>query len=88
MRVDIDKVKVRQEKLRGENGTDPLFVSPSRCSQQRLTCHGEVDKVAVELARKAVINADRIKRLENYARWTLQDKGLKIDEINRILDPV
>lgn len=83
---EINRIKDRQARLRGEDDGNQLFVSPVKCDERRGACHADVDKTSVELAKKALLNAERIKRLENYARWTLQDKGLKIHEINRILD--
>lgn len=89
LREDITKIQIRQARLRGEDdGGEPMFVPSAQCTMKRKACHDEVDKTSVELARKAVVNAERIKRLENYARWTLQDKGLRIDQINNILDPI
>lgn len=84
-RVSI--VERKQAILRGEDGEEPLIMTPKQCLGLRHTCHGEIDKTSVDLAEKALVNAKRIKRLENYARWTLQDKGLPLDKIDAILDP-
>lgn len=83
----IVNVEKKQATLRGENGGEPLIVSPKQCLSLRHACHGEIDKTSVDLAEKALVNAKRIKRLENYARWTLQDRGIPLREIDSILDP-
>lgn len=73
MKKDLARVMTRQAKLRGEdNGGKPVFMTATSCKDFREHC-------AVEAHGRS------IKALENYARWEMQNKGLKIEEINQIL---
>jgi hypothetical protein len=70
---DVEEMKLRQKRLRGEdNGGVPVFISKDVCETTRDAC-------SVESHTKT------IKALENFARWILQDRGLSVAEINRIL---
>ena len=70
----------RQKKLRGEtNGGKPLFVPLSDCMDKRVKCVTEIESILKE-------HTEALKNLDNFARWFLQDKGLKIVEINEILE--
>lgn len=73
IRKDLTRVMDRQSRLRGEdNGGYPIYMSKDNCEKHRSRCE--------------VGNHTRsIRALENYARWDLQNKGLKIEEINQIL---
>lgn len=73
VKKDLEKVIVRQAHLRGEdNGGYPIYMSRVNCENYRSHCEvGEHTK--------------SIKALERYARYELQSKGLKIEEINQIL---
>jgi len=84
---DIAIIQTKQRKLRGEdNGSIPIYMSRAGCILSRDDC---LTAAALKLH---VVNNDikehakSINALSNFARWWMQKEGLKIEEINTILD--
>lgn len=74
VKKDIERLDLRQKRLRGEDdGGKPIFMTAASCLDFRDHC-------------EVIKHGYSIKALENYARWEMQNKGLKIEEINRILN--
>ena len=86
LKKDVETIKSRQAKLRGENnGGRPEYVRIYDCGQTRSDClisqKSQISGISETLDR----HAKAIRVFENYARWAMQNKGLKIEEINQIL---
>lgn len=74
---DIACLKRRQANLRGEdNGGIPKFMLRNDCITLRQSCGNTLQK-----------QDGAIKALDNFARWWMQEKGLHIEDINKILNP-
>lgn len=76
---EISEIKDKQRILRGEDGLIPLFMSRNDCLIKQGSC-------ASTMCRHITEHAKEIKTLNNFARWFMQERGLKLDEINDILD--
>lgn len=78
---DIQAVKVRQAKLRGEdNGVKPVYMPWESCLDYRGAC-------ATQIRSEISSHTKEIRVLINTTRWWMQKEGLKIEEINQILEP-
>lgn len=87
LKSDVAYIKSRQAKLRGEdNGGIPLFIPKDTCEKLRNQCalasSTRMEHISKDLSR----HTRAIKVLENFARWRMQSAGLKIEEINQILN--
>jgi len=86
LKEDVAYIKARQKKIRGEdNGGRPVYSLSEDCKAFRQSCavgHGEEMK---RISNTIVDHTRALKSFENYARWSMQNKGLKIEEINQIL---
>lgn len=85
---NVKRIQQRQARLRGEdNGGLPLYVTRDTCLTLRDGCGRGVDEKMVAINANIAAHTSQINGLTNFARWFLQDKGLTINEINKILEP-
>lgn len=84
---DIESIKDRQSILRGEkDGISPIYMSRIDCVEKRSAC-GKTNKDSYdEICEDISEHTKAIRSLNNFARWWMQKEGLKIEDINRILD--
>ena len=87
LKSDVLYIKTRQARLRGEdNGGVPLFLRKDTCNKYRIDCADISSKHREDFSRDLKHHTRAIKALENFARWRMQSAGLKIEEINQILN--
>jgi len=86
-KTSINIVQDRQRKLRGEdNGSIPVYAIRKECLSLRESCSVNIDKTVKLIDLDLSSHTKSIKSLENFARWSMQREGLKIEEINTILN--
>jgi len=87
MQEELKVVQKKQQRLRGEdNAGIPVFMTKTSCESLRNQCGMLTDGKFVNVSKDILKHTKAIKSFENFARWWMQENGLKIDEINRILD--
>jgi len=86
IKTDLAEVIKNQKALRsGHGGGFPIYMSRITCDEIRRSCEKDREDKAVRVITEITTHAKTIKALENYARWEMQNKGLKIEEVNQIL---
>lgn len=86
LKKDVQWMKDRQVRLRGEDGGGkPMYIMREDCLQERQECSAIVNGRLGMVCNDLSAHGSSIRSLENFARWWMQEKGLGIDEINRIL---
>lgn len=86
IKADLGTVKLRQAQLRGEtNGHKPVFMQREDCGTLREACLADTKRQMEDVRKDLLAHTSSIKALDNFARWSMQRDGLKIEEINVIL---
>lgn len=84
---DMEIVQYKQRRLRGEdNGSIPLYITRNGCFTLREGCEKKYNELLKSVNTDLQEHKKAIKSLENFARWSMQREGLKIEEINKILN--
>lgn len=86
IRADLDAIKKRQAKIRGEdNGGFPMYMTRKTCREVRTHCKNDRQDKTDCLLDELNNHSDSIRGLNNFARWWMQKEGLDITQINYIL---
>jgi hypothetical protein len=83
---DLAEVIENQKKLRtGAEGGFPIYMTRPSCDSIRKACEQDREKQTEKIIEKICEHTGNIKAIENYVRWEMQDRGLTIEQINKIL---
>lgn len=87
LKKDVEEIKRKQARLRGDsNGGIPVFITRVDCDKVRADCAANSSRQTEIISNELSRHTKAIKTFENFARWSMQNAGLKIEEINQILD--